>query len=139
MHDPTLREEMENFHIYLREVLQADRITIPSKDYDLVLNITVTEEQKISWSYYYACHESRCLFWLKAYDATYMVSELFGVSSPAHVSALQFLHWNLLLFYSCCAQNIDLSPFIGELAISCLIGVLTADVAWIGLTGHFFR
>jgi hypothetical protein len=93
MHDPTLREEMENFHTYLREASHADRITIPSKDYDLVLNITVTEEQRISWSYYYACHESRCLFWLKTYDASYIVSELFGVSSPAHVSALQFLHW----------------------------------------------
>jgi hypothetical protein len=106
MHDPTLREEMENFHTYLREVLQADGTTIPSKDYDLVLNITVTEEQKISWSYYYACHESRCLFWLKTYDASYMVSELFGVSSPAHVSALQFLHWNLLLFsFMLCAEH----------------------------------
>ncbi|SRR5260221_395717 len=108
MHDPTLREEMENFYTYLREVLQADRIAIPSKDYDLVLDITVTEEQKISWSYYYACHESRCLFWLKTYDASYMVSELFGVSSPAHVSALQ-LHWYLLLFslMSCTEHRLE--------------------------------
>jgi hypothetical protein len=98
MHDPTLREEMENFYTYLREVLQVDRITIPSKDYDLVLDITAAEEQKISWSYYYACHESRCLFWLKTYDARFMVSELFGVNSPAHVSALPLLHSNLPQF-----------------------------------------
>ena len=87
---------MENFYTYLQGVLQADRITIPSKDYDLVLDIAVIEEQKITWSYYYACHESRCLFWLKTYGASFMVSEVFGVNSPAHVSALNSLHWNLL-------------------------------------------
>ena len=97
---------MENFYIYLQEVMQADRIIIPSKAYDLVLDITVTQEQEISWSYYYACHESRCLFWLKTYDASYMVSELFGVNSPAHVSALKLLPWNLLRFsLMLCAEH----------------------------------
>jgi len=87
MHDPILREEMEDFYAYLQQVLQIDQLTIPSKNYDLVLDIMVTDEQQISWSYYYACHESRCLFWLETYDASYMISELFGVKSPAHVSA----------------------------------------------------
>jgi len=87
MHDPILREEIEDFYIYLQQVLQIDQLTIPSKNYDLVLDIMVTDEQQISWSYYYACHESRCLFWLETYDASYMISELFGVKSPAHVSA----------------------------------------------------
>jgi hypothetical protein len=87
MHDPTLREEMEDFYTYLQQVLHIDQLIIPSKNYDLVLDIMVTDEQQISWSYYYACHESRCLFWLETYDASYMISELFGVKSPAHVSA----------------------------------------------------
>jgi hypothetical protein len=78
---------MEDFYAYLQQVLQIDQLTIPSKNYDLVLDIMVTDEQQISWSYYYACHESRCLFWLETYDASYMISELFGVKSPAHVSA----------------------------------------------------
>jgi len=95
MHDPTLREEMETFYTYLREFLQANRITIPSNDYDLVLDIMVTEENNISWSYYYACHESRCLFWLKTYNASFILSELFGVESPAHVKhRLESLYWN---------------------------------------------
>jgi len=59
----------------------------------------VTEDERISWSYYYACHDSRCLFWLETYDATYMVSELFGVKSPAHVKhrleSLYWTHWSL--------------------------------------------
>lgn len=87
MHDPTLRDEMEDFYTYLQQVLLIDQLIIPSRNYDLVLDIMVTDEHLISWSYYYACHESRCLFWLETYDASYMISELFGVKSPAHVSA----------------------------------------------------
>jgi hypothetical protein len=85
---------MEDFYTYLQQLIRADQLTIPSKDYDLVLDIMVTDDEMISWSYYYTCHESRCLFWLETYDASYMISELFGVKSPAHVSALQLSHSN---------------------------------------------
>ncbi|KAI0000138.1 hypothetical protein BJV74DRAFT_821815 [Russula compacta] len=55
----------------------------------------VTDEERISWSYYYACHDTRCLFWLDPYDASYMTSELFAVKSPAHVKhRLEDLYWN---------------------------------------------
>ena len=92
MHDQNLREEMENFYTYLKQLLRTDQLTIPSNDYDLVLDIMATEDRRITWSYYYACHESRCLFWLETYDASYMLSELYGVKAPAHVSALQMPH-----------------------------------------------
>ena len=88
MHDQTLREEMENFYGYLQQILRTDQLTIPSKNCDLVLDIMATEDRRTSWSYYYACHDSRCLFWLETYDASYMLSELYGVKAPAHVSAL---------------------------------------------------
>jgi hypothetical protein len=96
MHDPILKEEMEDFYTYLQQLIVADKLTIPSKNYDLVLDILVTDDERISWSYYYACHESRCLFWLEPYDASYMISELFGVKSPAHVSALELFDSDLL-------------------------------------------
>ena len=79
---------MEDFYHYLQRLVQTDQLSIPSKNYDLVMDITVTDDERISWSYYYACHEARCLFWLETYDASFMISELFGVKSPAHVSAL---------------------------------------------------
>ena len=91
MHDEALKEEMEEFYNYLQQIIHADQLVIPSKNYDLVLDLMVTEDECMAWSYYYACHDTRCLFWLETYDATYMVSELFGVKSPAHVSALQLL------------------------------------------------
>jgi len=95
MHDQTLKEEIEDFYIYLQELIRTDRLIIPSKNYDLVLDLMVTEDQRISWSYYYACHDTRCLFWLETYDASYMISELFGVKSPAHVRALLLPHSSL--------------------------------------------
>jgi hypothetical protein len=88
MHNSTMRDEIEDFYRYLQQVMHSDQLFIPSKNYDLVLDIMATDDEKISWSYYYACHDARCLFWLEKYDASYMISELFGVKSPAHVSAL---------------------------------------------------
>jgi hypothetical protein len=103
MHNSTMREEIEQFYGYLQRLLQNDDLSIPSKNYDLVLDIMVTDDGRISWSYYYACHEARCLFWLETYDASYMVSELFGVKSPAHVSTLRLLHPEFLAVSTKCA------------------------------------
>jgi hypothetical protein len=88
MHDKTMKDEIEHFYNYLRRLIDKDQLSIPSKNYDLVLEIMPIEDDRISWSYYYACHEERCLFWLETYDASFMISELFGVKPPAHVRAL---------------------------------------------------
>ena len=91
MHDRIMRDEIEDFYDYLQRIIRIEQLTIPSNKYDLVLDIVVFDEapeKRISWSYYYACHEARCLFRLETYDASYMTSEIFGVKSPAHVSAL---------------------------------------------------
>jgi hypothetical protein len=90
MHNKTMRDEIEDFYNYLQRIIDNDQLSIPSKNCDLVLDITVTVDGRILWSYYYACHEARCLFWLEMYDASYMISEVFGVKSPAHISALHF-------------------------------------------------
>jgi hypothetical protein len=109
MHNETMRDEIEDFYNYLQRLIRNDELSIPSKNYDLVLGIMVTtqgsdpsprpEDERISWSYYYACHDARCLFWLETYDASYMISEVFGVKSPAHIKhrleALYWSHWSL--------------------------------------------
>jgi hypothetical protein len=99
MHNTTMKEEIEHFYDFLQRLLQNEDLFLPSKNYDLVLDIMVTDDDRISWSYYYACHDARCLFWLETYDASYMISELFGVKSPAHVSASHLSHpWFLADF-----------------------------------------
>jgi hypothetical protein len=80
---------MEEFYDCLQKIIRHAAITIPSNNYDLVLDIMPTEDGRVQWSYYYACHETRCLFWLHPYDANHMISEVFCVTSPAHVSESQ--------------------------------------------------
>ncbi|KAN0127127.1 hypothetical protein V8E53_015065 [Lactarius tabidus] len=96
MHNPEFRGAIEVPYRYLRKILPAKRI--PSKNYDLVLDMHEDGGQ-MQWFYYYACHKKRCLFWLEAYDAKDMISEVYWVASAAHVKhrleALYWSHWSL--------------------------------------------
>ncbi|KAN0108996.1 hypothetical protein V8E52_009779 [Russula decolorans] len=85
MYNTDLREEMEMFYLHLDKTIRFENLTVPSKkNYDLVLDIMPTETEKSQWSYYFACHKTRCLFWLDTYDAS---SEIYGVESPAHITS----------------------------------------------------
>ncbi|KAH9074274.1 hypothetical protein EDB83DRAFT_1950268 [Lactarius deliciosus] len=125
MHDPVLREEMEDFYHYLQRILDRDGVAIPSNNYDLALDIVRLEDGRTSWSYYYACHETRCLFWLDPYDATYMTLEVFGLKSPAHIKhRLESLYW-----CADCSVGWTLSVFkgrrLGHAIIDELLGMLS--------------
>ena len=89
MHKPELKEEMEEFYCYLQKIIRHDELIIPSNNYDLVLDIMRAEDERVQWSYYYACHETRCLFWVDVCDANHMMAEVFWVTSPAHASESQ--------------------------------------------------
>jgi hypothetical protein len=73
MFNETLKEEMEDFYFYLQKIVRVDDLNL-SKNCDLVLDIMPNEYNEIQWSYYYACHDTRCLFWLDDYDAKFMPS-----------------------------------------------------------------
>jgi hypothetical protein len=87
MHERELKEGIEEFYSYLQQVLFVDGLAIPSENCDLVLDLAKDEDNTTLWSYYYACHDNRCLFWLESYETTYATSEVDGVESPAHLSA----------------------------------------------------
>ncbi|KAH9027058.1 hypothetical protein EDB84DRAFT_1239959, partial [Lactarius hengduanensis] len=89
MHDPVLRNEIEARFLSLQDRLPADESR--PKNYDLVLD-KHEEGEQMQWFYYYAHHDTRCLFWLEPYAARDMLSEVYWVGSPAHVSAS---HWSL--------------------------------------------
>ncbi|KAH9026186.1 hypothetical protein EDB85DRAFT_176673 [Lactarius pseudohatsudake] len=96
MHDPLLRNEIEARFLSLQDRLPADG-SLP-KNYDLVLD-KHEEGGQMQWFYYYAHHDTRCLFWLEPYAARDMLSEVYWVGSPAHVKhrleALYWSHWSL--------------------------------------------
>ena len=121
MHDPLQREEMEGFYFYLKEIERVERLTIPSKNYDMVLDITLNQNSDIQWSYYYACHDTRCLFWLDAYDATHIASELDGVESPAHLSASQDLPFLAIFTNSVGRASFGESLLVNGLSLTGLV------------------
>ena len=126
MHDNIMRDEIEDFYNHLQRLIHDDRLYIPSENYDLVLDVMRAEDKRISWSYYYACHDARCLFWLETYDASYMISELFGVKSPAHVSALQFSRSDLPADFTNVVRR---ASFGGPL----LVGLQSLLLVWLGI------
>ena len=89
MHDSLFKEEMEDFYSHLRKIVDDNGLTISPESSDLVLDIKQVEDNKMKCSYYYACHDTRCLFWLESYDATHITYDLDGFGSPAHLSASQ--------------------------------------------------
>jgi hypothetical protein len=91
-----MRDEIEDFYNCLQRVIHIDQLSIPSNDYDLVLDVMVTDDKRISWSYYYACHEARCLFWLETFDMIF--TRTLGIKSPAHISALHLSHLKFSAF-----------------------------------------
>jgi hypothetical protein len=113
MYNTGLREEMEEFYLYLEKIIRVKNLTIPSKkkNYDLVLDIMRTENQRVQWSYYFACHKARCLFWLDKYDASFTV---YGVESPAHASVSPSFT-NLFLYPLIYVQGIIWRIYIGTL------------------------
>ena len=88
MHNPKLRNAINDSHSYLQKIWPVENP--PSNNYDLVLDMH-EEGGRMQWFYYYACHETRCLFWLETYDAKDMILEVFWVASPTHVSASPIL------------------------------------------------
>ncbi|KAF8260136.1 hypothetical protein EI94DRAFT_1812108 [Lactarius quietus] len=117
-------------------IVRRDGLAIPSKSYDLVLDITQSEDGQKLWSYYYACHETRCLFWLDPYDKPHMISEvkseLFGVKSALHVKhRLESLYWNHWSLFPAVFEGRRLDPavideLVGMLSHGCM-DVLTSD------------
>jgi hypothetical protein len=126
MYNTGWREEMEEFYLYLEKIIRVKKLTIPSKkkNYDLVLDIMPTENQTIQWSYYFACHKARCLFWLDKYDAS---STLYGVESPAHASAS--LSFTILPLY----PLIDVQGIIWRIYIGTLWSFCEAELVFVVL------
>ncbi|KAI9458570.1 hypothetical protein BJY52DRAFT_1416360 [Lactarius psammicola] len=122
MHDPVLKGEMEDFYHHLQKILDREGVVIPSKNYDLALDIMPSEDGRIQWSYYYACHETRCLFWLDKYDATHTICEVPGLKSLAHVKhrleSLYWYHWYLF-------PAVFESRRLGRAVVDELVGILS--------------
>lgn len=99
MYDYDIRQEIELFAKYLDDYLQAAELSLPSDECDLVLEIVPAEDgEGTAWCYYYVDHRSRTLFWLTPFDTDYLLAEVRGVTSPAHIKleieTQYWMHWS---------------------------------------------
>ena len=93
MYDSTLSKEVQAFALYLKK---RRRSSLPTNNYDLVLDVIDMENDEIVWAYYYVDHDSKTLFWQDSYDCA-LLFEVRGVREASHVSKYLLVH-RLLLF-----------------------------------------
>ena len=93
MYDSTLSKEVQAFALYLKN---RRRGSLPTNNYDLVLDVINMENDEIVWAYYYVDHDFETLFWQDSYDCA-LLFEVPGVREASHVSAYFLVH-RLLLF-----------------------------------------
>jgi hypothetical protein len=125
MYDSKLSAEIHAFAAFL----ESKRTTpLPTNNYDLVLDVKKTEDDKIIiWAYYYVDHGTKTLFWQHHYDCgRSLLREVRGVQEASHVSAY-FSVRGQILFGSMIKsiQSFDSSPSIGETSILVFAPTLT--------------
>jgi len=87
MYNPDLRADVYQFAEQLKQGLwEFDRAPCPAIDYDLVLDIAETKDNKIIWKYYFVDHITRTLFWLRPYNMKNLLAAIPGAKEPGHIS-----------------------------------------------------
>lgn len=83
-------EEISAFAKQMEEEAQKFHHLIPP-DCDLVLEIEKRSDDALEnlgyfWSYYYANHDERVLFWLEPFEVSNELDRLYGEPMPSHIS-----------------------------------------------------
>ena len=89
MYDPILRDEVKKSAELLDEQLaelESRGWIFPTGDYDLVLDIVETKDNKTNRLYYFVDHNTKTLFWLEIYDMSRLLRDTSGVEQPGHIS-----------------------------------------------------
>ena len=84
MCDPALRQEIEQS---IREIHNLrDGFPPLPEDWELALELGKDGETgEPICSYYFACHSTRCLFWLHEFDLESVLESLHGVTEETHI------------------------------------------------------
>jgi len=76
------------------DMIEEDNIHLPI-GCDLVLELGKDEEDEVTWTYYFANHSTRTLFWLCQHDISeFMHQEVKAVRSMAHLGLeIETMYW----------------------------------------------
>ena len=84
MCDPALRQEIEQSVQEIRKL--RDNSPFLPEDWELALELGEDYETgELVCSYYFACHSTRCLFWLHELDLENVLEDLCGVTEKTHI------------------------------------------------------
>ena len=85
MYDTNLSAKIHAFASYLE---RNRLLPLPTNNYDLVLDIINTQEDEVTWGYYYVDHDTKTLFWQEPYECgDNLLGGVHGVEEASHVSA----------------------------------------------------
>ena len=85
MRDPALRQRIEEALAKINE-LRGSSPPLPTNDWELALELGKDSKtgELFCW-YYFACHSTRCLFWLHQFDLLDVLFDLRGVTELTHI------------------------------------------------------
>ena len=84
MCDPDLRQRIEEALEEIKRVIDVSR-PLP-EEWELALELgTDKETGDPICSYYFACHSTRCIFWLHYFDTDSVIADLCGVTEKTHI------------------------------------------------------
>ncbi|KAI0044956.1 hypothetical protein FA95DRAFT_186460 [Auriscalpium vulgare] len=131
MYNARYREEIERM-IYQLHICLKEQPLQP-EDYDLVVDLEPDGgPEDFAWRYYYVDHKSRTPFWLHHVDMSQHISEMRGVTSPAHVKHyLESQYWFHWSFYPAGTRPIPQDAYhdlMGILIHGC-IDSITSDTS----------
>lgn len=81
---------IEEFATKLLAAAEESGHTIPEGS-DLVLELESDHEGGCHWTYYFACHTARTLFWVHEYDIAEVLVDVLGEVSLCHLGTPQLV------------------------------------------------
>ena len=85
MRDPVLLQRIEEALAEINKLRERSP-PLPADDWELALELGKDSETgKPICSYYFACHSTRCLFWLHQFDLLDVLFDLRGVTEWTHI------------------------------------------------------
>jgi hypothetical protein len=110
-------QDINEFIENINDTLRVEGIEI-GLDVELVLEPMLSSKgNEVVCGYYYVDHGARCLFWLEDFDASYILKDVKGAKSPAHIGLeVEAQYWSIisrLLVYS---TDIQIQDSLGALS-----------------------
>jgi hypothetical protein len=86
LHQASLFQWVQHFTLQIDAVKKTLGDAIPPDiEYMVHIELEGFSLSEYECYYYMIDHVNRCIFWMNEFDATYMLSELDGVTSPMHI------------------------------------------------------